>query len=159
MRPQEFHPVSIPAGAAYVRDEVSGDTYHRVENRVLYADTDRSGVVYHGNYLRYFELGRASLMREVGYPYAQVEQSGFVYPIVDLGIRYLLGLHYDDPMWIHSRPTDRDRVRVTFEYVITHGETGAQVCRGYTQHCALNTRGRPVAVDPVTVKTWESFPR
>jgi acyl-CoA thioester hydrolase len=159
MRPPAFVPAALPENPAFVREEHSGLVYHRVEHRVLYADTDRSGVVYHANYLRYFELGRAALMREVGYPYAEVEDSGYVYPIVDLRIRYLQALHYDDPMWVHTRPADRDRVKVTFDYVITHQETGVQICRGYTQHCALNTRGVPVAVDDTTVKTWETFPR
>lgn len=159
MRPQDFVPTPLALGDAFVRDESTGLVYHRVENRVLYADTDRSGVVYHANYLRYFELGRASLMREVGYPYAAVEASGYVYPIVDLGIRFLKALVYDDPMWVNTRPSERNRVKVSFEYVITHAETGEQVCRGFTQHCATNTRGVPVAVDATTVKTWESFPQ
>ena len=53
--------------------------------RTLYADTDRSTVVYHANYLRYFEFGRASLMRDAAYPYREIEESGYVYPIIDLG--------------------------------------------------------------------------
>jgi len=159
MRPPRFSPQALEAPPAFVRDAVSGHVFHRVGTRVLYVDTDRSGVVHHANYLRYFELGRGELMREVGYPYADVEDAGYVYPIVDLSIRYLEPLHYDDPIWIHTRPSDRDRVRVTFDYVITHQETGAQVCRGYTRHCASNSRGIPVAVDPTTVATWEQFPK
>ena len=42
--------------------------WHRCETRVLYADTDRSGLVYHSNYFRFFELGRATLMRDTPYP-------------------------------------------------------------------------------------------
>jgi acyl-CoA thioester hydrolase len=49
-------------------------------------------------------------------------------------------------------------VRLRFDYIITHAETGADVCRGFTQHCALNSRGIPVAVDPKTVHLWKAFP-
>ena len=142
----------------FVRDETTGRVYHRVFNRVLYADTDRSGIVYHANYLRYFEQGRASLMRDVGLPYAEVEDSGYTYPIVDLGLKYFMPMIYDDPMWIHTRPAKLERVRVSFEYVILHADGGELVCKGHTLHCALNKKGKPTAVDPMTVKTWKTFP-
>ena len=95
-----------------------------VQTRILYADTDRSAVVYHANYLRYFEFGRASLMRDAAYPYKEIEESGYVYPIIDLGIQFYEPLYYDDPMWIHTRPAELERVKLRFDYVITHAETG-----------------------------------
>jgi acyl-CoA thioester hydrolase len=61
-------------------------------------------------------------------------------------------------MWIHTRPGELERVRLRFDYIITHAETGADVCRGFTQHCALNAKGIPVAVDPKTVHLWKTFP-
>ena len=159
MKPAPFLPEPHPTDERLVVDRHGGQTWHRVQHRVLYADTDRSGVVYHANYLRYFELGRASIMRDLAFPYAQVEDSGYVYPIVDLGMRFLHPLRYDDPMWVHTRPDELQRVRVRFCYHITHAETGAHVCSGYTLHCALNLKGVPVAVDPITVAMWERFPR
>ncbi len=158
MRPEPFAPRIYNGDERFVRDETTGWIYHRVFNRALYADTDRSGIVYHANYLRYFELGRASLMRDVGFPYAEIEDSGYVYPIVDLALKYFQPLVYDSPMWIHTRPADLERVRVKFEYVILHAETADLVCKGHTQHCALNAKGVPTAVDPITVKTWKTFP-
>ena len=159
MRPPIFDPQPLPDREGFVRDATDGQVYHRCSTRVLYADTDRSSVVYHANYLRYYEQGRASLMRAVGYPYAAVEKAGFIYPIIDMRVQFMTPLHYDDPVLIHTRPTERDRVRVRFDYVLTHGDSGALVCRGYTQHCAANPRGVPVAVDPETVAVWEDFPR
>jgi acyl-CoA thioester hydrolase len=159
MRPTEFRPRVRPDDERYVVDEATGTTWHRVFHRALYADTDRSSVVYHANYLRYFELGRTSVMRDVGYPYKQVEDSGFVYPVIELGMTFHRPLHYDSPMWIHTRPSQLERVRVSFEYVVTHAETGELVCKGFTRHCALNRKGVPVAVDPITVDCWKSFPK
>ncbi|MBM4319646.1 MAG: acyl-CoA thioesterase [Deltaproteobacteria bacterium] len=159
MRPQPFEPEPLAGDERFVRDGVGGLVWHRVFSRVLYADTDRSGVVYHANYLRYFELGRASLMRDVGYPYATVERNGHVYPIVDLGITFAWPLHYDDGLWVHTRPAELHKVRVTFDYLISAAADGKTICKGFTRHCALNRNGRPVAVDPLTVSMWESFPR
>ena len=158
MKPKAFHPEPYYNDQRYCRDAATGLIWHRCGNRTLYADTDRSNVVYHANYLRYFELGRASLMRDAAYPYREIEESGYVYPIIDMGIRFHHPLHYDDPMWIHTRPAELERVRLRFDYVITHGETGVEVCRGFTRHCALNVRGVPVAIDPKTVHLWKAFP-
>jgi acyl-CoA thioester hydrolase len=157
MKPKPFLPEPL-ADSRFVRDRTTGRVWHRSANRTLYAETDRSAVVYHANYLRYFELGRASLMRDAAYTYKEIEESGFVYPIIDLGIEFFQPLHYDDPMWIHTRPGELERVRLRFEYTITHAESGVLVCRGYTRHCALNRAGRPVAVDPRTVHLWKHFP-
>jgi acyl-CoA thioester hydrolase len=142
----------------YVRDGQTGLYWHRCRNRVLYADTDRSAVVYHANYLRYFEFGRASLMRDTAYPYKEIERSGYVYPIIDMGIQFYEPLRYDDPMLIHTRPAELGRVKLRFDYVITHAETEVLICRGFTQHCALKTSGRPTAIDPKTVQLWKTFP-
>jgi acyl-CoA thioester hydrolase len=159
MRPTRFEPSPLPGDERFCRDGVSGLVYNRAFNRVLYADTDRSNVVYHANYLRYFEYGRANLMRDVGFPYAEVEASGYVYPIFDLALQYFEPLRYDDPFQVYTRTGDIDRVRIQFDYVITHAERGCLVCRGHTRHCALNPRGKVVEVDPITVRTWQNFPR
>jgi len=51
-----------------------------------------------------------------------------------------------------------ERVRLQFDYLITHAEKGNLICIGFTKHCALNQSGTPVAVDPKTVQVWKSFP-
>ncbi len=158
MKPKPFLPEPLE-DARFVRDRTTGLVWHRCPNRTLYADTDRSSVVYHANYLRYFEMGRASLMRDAAYPYREIEENGYVYPVIDLGLQFFQPLRYDDSMWIHTRPGELERVRLRFEYTVTQAESGVLVCRGYTRHCALNRAGRPVAVDPKTVHLWKSFPQ
>jgi acyl-CoA thioester hydrolase len=158
VRPKPFITRPHDSQASYVRDKTSGLVWHRCEMRTLYADTDRSQVVYHAHYLRYFEFGRASLMRDAAYPYKEVEGSGFVYPIIKVDIDYFRPLYYDDLMYIHTRPAVLERVRLQFDYVITHGETGNIVCKGLTRHCATNTSGTPVGIDPKTVRLWDIFP-
>lgn len=158
MKPKPFLPDALAADERYVRDKTTGLIWHRCRNRTLYADTDRSSVVYHANYLRYFELGRATLMRDAAYPYREVEDDGYVYPIIETGLTFYQPLYYDDPMWIHTRPAELERVRLKFEYVVTHAETRLLICKGFTRHCALNAAGRPIAVDPKTVQLWKNFP-
>ena len=158
MRPKPFRPEMVGEDPRYVYDRQTGLYWHRCMNRILYADTDRSTIVYHARYLRYFEFGRASLMRDAAYSYKEIEDSGYVYPIIDLGIQFYEPLHYDDPMHIHTRPAELERVKLRFDYVIIHAESGALVCKGFTKHCALGVSGKPVAVDPKTVELWKTFP-
>jgi acyl-CoA thioester hydrolase len=157
VRPPPFRPRPFDDDPRYVRDQTTGLVWHRVAHRVLYADTDRSGVVYHANYFRYFELGRATLLRDAEFPYRAVEESGFVYPIFQLGLDFFKSLFYDDPMLVHSRFRELRGVRVGFDYAITHAETGDLICTGITRHCATNVRGVPVAVDPMTVAVYDKF--
>jgi acyl-CoA thioester hydrolase len=159
MKPKPFRPEIFNGDKCYVKDASSGLVWHRCRHRTLYADTDRSGVVYHSNYFRYFEQGRATLMRDNKYPYFDIEESGYVYPIIQLGIQYYHPLRYDDQMWIHTRPGDIERVKLQFEYIITHHETKEIVCTGFTRHCAANKTGNPVAIDPKTVDLWKNFPK
>lgn len=158
MRPKPFLPTQLD-NPTYVRDGNSGLIWHRCEHRTQYVDTDRSQVVYHANYLRYFELGRASLMREARYPYKQIEESGYVYPVIKTELNFYSPLYYDDLIAIHTRPTTLEMVKVQFDYLITRADNGEIVCTGYTRHCAVNNKGYPVEIDPGTVELWHQFPR
>ncbi len=158
MRPKPFIPKPLQDNRPYVQDKTDNRIWHRCGSRVLYADTDRSGLVYHSNYFRFFELGRASMMRDTAYPYREIEAGGHIYPIIELGVTYHAPLRYDDPMWIHTIPGKLERVRLQFDYVITHGETGDIICKGFTRHCALNASGSPVAIDEKTRHLWKVFP-
>ncbi len=159
MRPKPFIPEVLNGDERYVRDRTDGLSWHRCAYRTLYADTDRSQVVYHANYLRYFEVGRATLMRDAAYAYREIEESGFIYPIIQVGLDYFSPLHYDDPMFIYTRPSGLERVKLRFDYVITHQDSGDIVCKGFTRHCATNRSGRPVGIDEKTIFLWENFPK
>ena len=110
--------LAVSGQTVFWRDENTGLVWHKTESRVLYADTDCSGAVYHSNHLRYFELGRASLMRDVDHPYIDVERAGYVYPVIRTGLNYYQTLTYDDAMWILTRPGQVERVRIRFDYAI-----------------------------------------
>ncbi len=159
MRPKPFIPEFLPDYPDHVKDTNSGLTWHRSEMRVLYVDTDRSQVVYHANYLRYFEFGRAELMRGANYPYKQIEESGYIYPIIKTELNYYTPLFYDDLMYVHTRPATLELVKLQFDYLITRAEDGEVICTGFTRHCAVNSKGIPVEIDAKTSKLWDQFPK
>ncbi len=158
MRPKPFISETLDQ-PSFVRDKNSGKTWHRCELRTLYADTDRSQVVYHANYLKYFEFGRATLMRQAAYPYKKIEESGYIYPIIKTELNYYTPLLYDDLMYIHTRPGELEMVKLQFDYLITKADNGEIVCTGYTKHCAVGSNGVPVEIDDKTRKLWHQFPR
>src|SRR5690606_7934833 len=76
---------------------------HMTEIRVPYADTDRMGVVYYGNYATYYEVGRGEWIRHWGMSYAQLEQSGVIMPVIAFHCQYLRPARYDDLLQVHTR--------------------------------------------------------
>ena len=158
MLPKPFIPEIVPNHPDHVKDSNSGLCWHKSEMRVLYVDTDRSQVVYHANYLRYFEFGRAELMRGANYPYKEIEESGYVYPIIKTELNYYTPLFYDDLMYIHTRPSTIELVKLQFDYLITRASDGEIICTGFTKHCAINSESIPVEIDKKTIKLWNSFP-
>ncbi|HBT97797.1 MAG TPA: acyl-CoA thioesterase [Desulfobulbaceae bacterium] len=158
MRPKPFLPE--PIDPPFIRDQNSGLVWHRSAMRVLYVDTDRSQVVYHANYLRYFEFGRAEFMRDANYPYKQVEENGYVYPVIKTELSYHSPLRYDDLMYIHTRPAAIGLVKARFDYIITKAESGEISCLGSTEHCAIAVAGgKPVEIDARTLQLWRDFPK
>lgn len=78
--------------------------------RVRYAETDQMNIVYHGNYATYFEVARVESIRELGFTYKQMEETGVIMPLVELHIKYIRPAYYDDLLTIKTMvkelPTD-----------------------------------------------------
>lgn len=87
-----------------------------VKLRVIYADTDQMGVVYHGTYARYLEAARVEYMRDAGQTYADVEAAGFALPLTDIAISYLAPARYDDILSIMVGVVDIGHARLHLGY-------------------------------------------
>lgn len=70
--------------------------------RVYYEDTDQMGVVYYGNYARYYEIGRTEMIRDLGFTYKQMEEMNIMLPARSLKINYLKSAYYDDLLTIRT---------------------------------------------------------
>jgi acyl-CoA thioester hydrolase len=115
-----------------------------VKTRVIYADTDAMGIVYHSNYIRWFEIGRTELMRDKGIVYAQLEKEGFFLPVTQLYCHYLAPARYDDYVLIETAIGYFRRASIRFDYEIKN-EAGALVLvEGYTVHAFTNRDGKIV---------------
>lgn len=116
-----------------------------LEYQVPFADTDQMGVVYYANYLIYFEMARAELMRSISFSYTQMEKTGFGLPVLEAVCRYHAPAHFEDKLVITATLTEIKGVRLRVNCTVKRGET--LLAEGYTWHACLNSKtGRPSRV-------------
>ncbi len=88
---------------------------HDVEVRVRYGETDQMGVVYHGSYVPYFEIGRVEWLRNKGVSYKSLEESGIALPIVSMHLNYKMPARYDDILTINTKLRRYSGVKIEFD--------------------------------------------
>jgi acyl-CoA thioester hydrolase len=125
-------------------NDARGEPAFRFVVRVRYADTDQMGMAYHGNYVRWFEVGRTEMLRARGMSYREVEQAGIRMPVLEVSCRYLEPARYDDELGIETVLVERGRASLRFEYRVVREADGELLACGMTRHCFLDLAGRPV---------------
>ncbi len=143
--------------AGFVVEARTGHRWFRDQFRVLYADTDKAGVVYHANYLKYFEIGRAGLIRANGRSYKEIEELGRFHPIVDLRVQLESYADYDDVLAVYARPLSIAPVKFSYEYVIRDDDESKLIAHGHTVHCCIDDHHKVLPVDPVTEQIFADF--
>ncbi|WP_026978301.1 acyl-CoA thioesterase [Flavobacterium tegetincola] len=91
---------------------------HEFTVRVRYAETDQMGVVYHGNYAQYFEMGRVEWLRNMGVSYKWMEENGVMLPVVSLTMNYKKPARYDDLITVKTIFKSQTSVKIEFDYEI-----------------------------------------
>ncbi len=106
--------------------------------RVRYAETDQMGVVYHANYLVWFEVGRVEFMRSHGLSYKQMEQEdGFMIAVVEATARYRAPARYDEELDVETKLTSARGAVVRFSYKVVRPTDGILLCEGETVHVVV----------------------
>jgi acyl-CoA thioester hydrolase len=129
--------------------------FHDTTVRVRYAETDQMGVVYHSNYLIWFEVGRIELMRALGFEYKTMEKADDCFIVVaEAHCRYEKPARYDEVLRVRTRIAEwRNRI-VKFDYEIFRDAGGdapatpapTLLATGYTTHVICGSNGRPKAL-------------
>ena len=125
---------------------------HATELRVRYAETDRMGVVYYANFLVWCEVGRVEFMRALGGSYAALEAEGYGLAVAEARVRYLAPARFDDLIRIETSLTGVRSRAVTFDYVISHAETGVRLATAFTALVSVDPDGRLTSL-PVHFRT------
>ena len=119
---------------------------HSIEFRVRYAETDQMQVVYHSNYLIWCEMGRTEFIRALGTPYAELERQNVSLAVVEANIRFHAGARYDNLIRVTTTVSDVRSRTITFDYVITNGETGEKFATASTKLATLTRDNRLTAM-------------
>ena len=113
---------------------------------VRYAETDAMGVVYHANYIVWFEVGRGDCMRQKGWEYADFEAQGYFLPVSELDARFSAPARYGDRVTVRTWVEEVRSREVTFGYEVVKGDTGEVLATGHTKHICTDKGGRVRAI-------------
>lgn len=114
----------------------------RASVSVRYAETDMMGVVYHGSYLPWLEIGRTTLLKEHGLPYRELEADGFFLPVLEVGLRYLRPAKYDDIVVVTTVMREKPTLRIRMDYELHRGDE--LLATAFTVHAFIDRAGKPV---------------
>ena len=131
---------------------------------IRYAETDMMGIVYHANYLLYFEDARTAFLEAVGFPYRRVEEAGYLSPVVDLSLEYGEPLRYGDIAVVRTRVASSRPTRTVYAYeVFKQGQdldAAKPCCTGRSTHCLVDARTfKPVSIKRAVPELYEIYER
>ena len=125
--------------------------------RVLYADTDMMGVVYYGNYGMLYEMGRTEMIRKMGLPYIELEDSGIVMPVFSVEAKYRKVIKYDELITIETTVKEIPQVRMEFFHRIFNEDGGLAHEAKVVLVFMDRKTGRPVRAPEKLVKLLENY--
>ncbi|MFD1773161.1 acyl-CoA thioesterase [Paenibacillus rhizophilus] len=153
------------------QDFLSGH-WHAASFRVRYQESDQMGVVYHSNYLIWFEIGRTEMLRGLGFTYLDLENSGLLLPVLSAELKFKRSAKYDDTVTVYTRMTSFTPLRLVFEYEVRRvagpgaagsglngpesdsfpqgfksSADGELLVSGFTGHAWVNREFKPVRLD------------
>jgi acyl-CoA thioester hydrolase len=108
------------------------------KTRVRYSETDQMGVVYHGNYAQFFEMGRTEWLRSLGITYKDMEMSGIMLPVISIKFNFIKSALYDDILTIHTFLKKEPMVKIEFNYEIKN-QLDELICTGNSVLAFINS--------------------
>ncbi|PIQ42496.1 MAG: hypothetical protein COV52_10225 [Gammaproteobacteria bacterium CG11_big_fil_rev_8_21_14_0_20_46_22] len=107
------------------------------ELTIPFFDVDSIEIVWHGHYAKYFEMARCELLDKLGYNYVDMKASGYAWPVVDMRIKYVKPLHFQQRIHIISELVEHEN-RLKIDYRIEDANTGEKLSVAYTIQVAVN---------------------
>ncbi len=108
-----------------------------IEIEIPFYDVDSAGIVWHGNYVKYFEVARCVLLDKLNYNYIDMKESGFFWPVIDIRIRYVNPAKFKQKISVRAAIKEWEN-RLKISYLIVDSETGSRLIRGYSVQVAID---------------------
>ena len=115
---------------------------HHSKIRVRFGETDKMGVVYHPNYLAYFEIGRTEMLREEGLTYSELEKKGGALVVAEAGVKYKKSVGYDEEVHIKTSVREVRRASLIFDYRAEKAD-GTLLAEGFTRLGCIGNDMKP----------------
>ncbi len=112
------------------------------EVEVRYSETDMMGIVYHANYLPWLELGRTNLLKENGITYSEMEESGYLLPVIEVHMNYRRPATYDDTVVVKTIMKAKAFAKIRLDYELFKKKE--LIATGYSIHAFMNKTGQPI---------------
>lgn len=128
---------------------------------VPFHDVDTMEVVWHGHYLKYFEIARCKLLDQFNYNYNQMRNSGYAWPVIESYVRYAHGILFQQKIRVRAILKEWEN-RLKIEYQIFDAETGKRLTKGYTSQVAVNIQTREMCYQSPEIllerlRMWSEF--
>lgn len=92
--------------------------FNEISFRARYSETDQMGVIYHGNYAQYLEMGRVEWLRGKGISYREMEENGVILPVISLQTKFVKSAFYDDLLIVRTTLKKKPSVRIEFDFIV-----------------------------------------
>lgn len=122
---------------------------------VRFSEVDSLGIVWHGNYLKYFEDARLSFGEKYGFEYMDIFKNGFLAPLVEIKCNYKSVLRYRDRIIIEIAYVNCDAMKLLFEYKVMKADTLEVAATGSSIQVLLDKKGGLVLTVPHFIKKWK----
>jgi acyl-CoA thioester hydrolase len=126
-----------------------------VEIEVPFFDVDLMEIVWHGHYVKYFEVARCVLLNQIGYDYMAMRASGYTWPVVDLRIRYAKPAKFGQKIIVHTHISEWEN-RLKMNYTLVDKETGYRLTRGHTCQVAVSIETADMCYESPAI-LWEKL--
>ncbi|GAB3049318.1 acyl-CoA thioesterase [Acinetobacter apis] len=132
-----------------------------VEMEIPFHDVDTMNIVWHGHYIKYFEIARCKLLDLFGYNYNDMLNSGYAWPVIDSHVRYIYGIKFQQKIRVRATLKEWEN-RLKIDYLIFDAETGKRMTKGYTTQVAVNMQTHELCLQSPQIlfdrlKAWDLF--
>lgn len=118
-----------------------------------YHETDQMGIIHHGTYINWFEVGRTDCIREFGVSYQDIEKKGILLPVIGVNVSYNISAKYEDVVLVYTHVKAYNSIRLNFHYDVRRKEDDVLLVEGETKHCWTNNDMKPVSLK----KQWPAM--
>jgi len=130
---------------------------HYYKHRVRYAETDKMGVAYHARYFEWFEAARTEMLRDAGFPYRKIEETGMYLPVIEANCKYFHSIVYDELITVKTILQSFTKAKLWLTYEVTLSDSTIPKAEGFTIHCYMKEDGKPVRASSELVEFFKSL--